>query len=82
LVEADFGVRCQRIEQEYVRDPIARRIDPDWHERRLGDGLARIRRRLDGQRLAKVRKLLAIGFRNGSHTPWIERLLAWYYDPM
>ena len=82
ILEADLAERARHIAREYVLEPLAAGMAAVTVHRRLQQALDRIRRRLGGQRHADVTAALARGFETGEHQAWIERLLAWYYDPM
>ncbi len=82
ILEAERSHRARRIAREYVWEPLAAGMAASTLHQRLQRSLERIRRRLGGRRHAEVRTALERGFETGRHEAWIERLLAWYYDPM
>ena len=82
LLEVPTETRVANIYQEYVCDAEA----PETH---LPAALARIERRLGGERYRLLARLMATAFAEppGStaaeaHRRWIRQLLADYYDPM
>ena len=82
ILEADMASRAAHIAAEYVTEPLAAGQTEEALAENLNSALDRIERRLGGVRHRAVKELLAEGFRRGAHEAWIERLLAWYYDPM
>ena len=79
LVEARTAERVDGIYREYV-------ASADQPRQRLLAALDRIERRLGGERHREIAALMRAAFDAGDaaapHRPWIERLLACYYDPM
>ena len=78
VLEVPRATRADNIYQEYV-------VEAERPRERLQAALARIQRRLGGTRYQHVAALMADAFEQASddlHRQWIERLLAWYYDPM
>jgi len=82
ILETPLEQRVRNIREEYVAGPLAEGTEPAVLEQQLEQALARIRRRLGGQRHDEVRAALADGFTSGRHELWIGLLLSWYYDPM
>jgi tRNA 2-selenouridine synthase len=82
ILETPLEERVRNIFEEYVNAPLTRGMEPAALEQQLEQSLARIRRRLGGQRHDEVRAALADGFKSGRHERWIALLLSWYYDPM
>ncbi|MDE0064480.1 MAG: tRNA 2-selenouridine(34) synthase MnmH [Gammaproteobacteria bacterium] len=82
LLEATTEERVGNIRSEYVEEPLAGGVPPDDLHARLAGSLDRIRKRLGGDRHARVGAALDEAFRTGSHEAWIRLLLDWYYDPM
>ncbi len=82
ILEADLERRAEHIAAEYVSEPLAAGVSEAELRQNLSSALDRIQRRLGGLRHQEVSQLLRRGFSSGNHTPWIERLLSWYYDPM
>ena len=82
ILEARLGERCERIQSEYVDEPLAAGTPPEALHTRLSGALDRIRKRLGGLRHQQVSAELASAFDGGDHTRWIGQLLEWYYDPM
>ena len=82
LLEATIEERVRNIRSEYVAEPLAGGISRGDLHGRLAESLDRIRKRLGGDRHARIRAALDEGFRNGNHEAWIGLLLEWYYDPM
>ncbi|MBX3706178.1 MAG: tRNA 2-selenouridine(34) synthase MnmH [Pseudomonadales bacterium] len=82
LLEVSLAERCANIEREYVTEPLADGVPPGALHARYSSALARIERRLGGLRRRDVQAALDHAFAHGTHTCWIERLLAWYYDPL
>lgn len=82
ILEAELEQRAEHISREYVSEPLAAGVTEDELQQTLTSALDRIQKRLGGLRHREVSQLLERGFATGDHTPWIERLLSWYYDPM
>ena len=82
LLEATTEERIRNIGSEYVEQPLAGGVSPEDLHGRLAESLDRIRKRLGGDRHARIRAALDEGFGNGGHEQWIRLLLEWYYDPM
>ena len=82
ILEASMEARARHIAREYVWEPLAAGMAAVTVHQRLQQSLDRIRKRLGGQRHAEVSAAMERGFETGEHEAWIERLLAWYYDPM
>jgi tRNA 2-selenouridine synthase len=80
-LETEMPARIAAIRAEYV-DAALHEMDEVALHARFRSALARIRRRLGGQRHQEILEELASGFEHGEHERWIERLLTWYYDPM
>ena len=81
VVESTMEERCGRIQHEYVDVPLSEGEDAEALHQRLAGAVSRIQRRLGSERHGEVQKLLDQAFEGNDHTPWIERLLVWYYDP-
>ena len=78
VLEVPRTARVDNIYQEYV-------VQAERPRERLLAALARIQRRLGGTRYQEVAALMTAAFDQASaelHRQWIDRLLAWYYDPM
>lgn len=82
ILETPLEERVRNIREEYVDEPLSRGVQPTDLQQRLEESLARIRRRLGGQRHDEIRTALSEGFASSGHERWIELLLSWYYDPM
>lgn len=95
ILESRFEERVERILAEYVHEDLAGWLaaDPDGGFERFAqallDGLARIQRRLGGERHREaeglLRAALAAQRSHGdtrAHRDWIALLLREYYDPM
>ena len=82
VIEATGEARIRNIRSEYVDEPVAGGTPPAELHGRLAGSLDRIRKRLGGDRHARIRAALDDGFRTGGHEAWIGLLLEWYYDPM
>ena len=95
LLEADTGWRVEMIREDYIERnwPQYRQLHGDDAEAEFSrfvlDNLARIQKRLGGDRYARVRKVfetaLATLFASGDASgfdPGIRTLLEEYYDPM
>ncbi|MBM4205132.1 MAG: tRNA 2-selenouridine(34) synthase MnmH [Gammaproteobacteria bacterium] len=81
ILEASLEERIAAIRKEYVEEALDTSAPALLHSR-FRSALARIQRRLGGQRYGEVLAAIDRGFANGDHDGWIERLLTWYYDPM
>jgi tRNA 2-selenouridine synthase len=81
ILEASLEARIAAIRKEYVEDALEPATADALHSR-FRSALARIQRRLGGQRHREVLNALDRGFAHGDHDGWIARLLTWYYDPM
>lgn len=95
LVEHSLAERVDIVFQDYVVD-LGRRYrqmcgdeGPRRHGLKLQEDLARIRKRLGGQKYQEVTTLMAQGFAQQqgdpdpcAHRGWITVLLRDYYDPM
>jgi tRNA 2-selenouridine synthase len=95
VVDEPVEQRVQVILEDYVYD-LGERYHRSWgdgsvvrHRQHLLEGLARIKRRLGGERYATIEKQMMEAFdqqlRRGDqnqHRQWIETLLLDYYDPM
>ncbi len=95
IVEQTLEERVDVVVQDYIED-LGRRYailyageGPQLHRDRLLDDLARIRRRLGGDRHQQVDAMLRAAFdeqwRTGeadAHREWVRYLLERYYDPM
>lgn len=95
LVEQPLEDRVEVVLQDYV-DDLGRRYlrlfgedGPRLHEQKMRDDLARIRKRLGGQRYQQVGDMMARAFAAqraerdlSRHREWIRFLLEKYYDPM
>lgn len=78
VLEVERATRVENIHREYV-------VDAGHPRQRLLAALARIQRRLGGARYQHLADVMTDAFDQASadlHRQWIERLLAWYYDPM
>jgi tRNA 2-selenouridine synthase len=95
VVEQSLAERVDAIVEDYVVDLGARfrrahgEAGDRLHAQQLQQGLARIRKRLGGERQQRLAGLMDDAFaaqRRGEglegHRAWIEVLLAQYYDPM
>jgi tRNA 2-selenouridine synthase len=82
ILEADLATRCANITREYVTEPLAAGIAEEALLARFTSALNRIQRRLGGERHRTISAQLQRSFASGDHSPWIEQLLCWYYDPM
>lgn len=95
VVEQDLEQRVDVVLQDYIVDLGQRYLrlfgddGPRLHAQKMQDDLARIRKRLGGQRYQQVSDMLAAAFaaqRAGRdisrHREWIRLLLETYYDPM
>ncbi len=95
VVEEDIGRRIEVVLEDYVEDLGRRYVLLHGEEGRLvhrekllGD-LARIGKRLGGERLADATAMMDAAFEeqwrsgdSGAHREWIRVLLEKYYDPM
>lgn len=94
-LQVGFEERVSQVLHDYITDLGSRyteRFGMDGaalHRERLQDDLGKIRRRLGGERHAKVHQLMGRAFdvqaRSGdiqAHREWISILLREYYDPM
>jgi tRNA 2-selenouridine synthase len=95
VVDEPLEQRVQVILEDYVHD-LGERYHRGWgdesvarHRQHLLEGLARIKKRLGGERYATIEKQMLAAFdqqlRGGDenlHRQWIETLLLDYYDPM
>ncbi len=81
ILEAELSERIDAIRAEYI-DAALQLMNPDALHARFRSALARIQRRLGGQRHRDILAAMMHGFEHGEHEGWIERLLTWYYDPM
>lgn len=85
VLDIERTVRARHILGEYVTTPLAQGVEATLLCARYLDALDRIARRLGGQRHAALRGFVTDAFARHDaalHLRWIERLLAWYYDPM
>ncbi|MCB1664365.1 MAG: tRNA 2-selenouridine(34) synthase MnmH [Pseudomonadales bacterium] len=95
LIEETLETRANTILKDYIEDNLHQfeLAEPESaferFSRYLTDALAKIQRRLGGERYAEVLTLMQQALReqadNGSteaHRQWISRLLSDYYDPM
>lgn len=81
ILEAELADRIHAIRQEYI-DGVIGELGPEALYLRFRSALARIQRRLGGQRHREIQEALTRGFDHGEHDRWIGLLLTWYYDPM
>ena len=95
VVEEPLEQRIQVILEDYVCD-LGERYRRAWgdesvarHRQHLLEGLARIKKRLGGERYARIEKQMRAAFDQqpgggdeNQHRQWIETLLLDYYDPM
>ena len=95
VVEQSLEARVDVVIEDYVID-LGRRYEDaygaegrDRHRIKLQDDLARIRKRLGGERYRIASELMAEAFaeqlaggNTGRHRDWITLLLETYYDPM
>jgi tRNA 2-selenouridine synthase len=81
ILEAELPDRIRAIRHEYI-DSVIGQLGPEPLHQRFRSSLARIQRRLGGQRYREIQDALNRGFEHGDHDGWIGRLLTWYYDPM
>lgn len=82
LLEAALEQRARHIADEYVVDPLAQGVAPQLLEAKYLQAVARIRKRLGGDRYQAAQAAISTGFRSGDHQSWIRLLLNEYYDPM
>jgi len=95
LVEENLADRVQVILEDYVLDLGSRYAalygdgGPERHAEKLQSDLARIRKRLGGERYQQVSDTMTAAFATqaesgelGLHRDWIGTLLEQYYDPM
>jgi tRNA 2-selenouridine synthase len=95
VVEEPVEQRIQVILEDYVGD-LGERYHRSWgdgsvvrHRQHLLEGLARIKKRLGGERYTTIEKQMMAAFDHqisggddSLHRQWIETLLLDYYDPM
>lgn len=95
LIEEDLEFRTQTIRNDYIGDNLDQflKADPEqgfaqFSEYLLGS-LAKIQRRLGGERYSAIRALMESALRAqlgqegpAAHALWIRQLLIDYYDPM
>ena len=95
VVEQSLEERADVVVEDYILD-LGRRYwalyaeeGPQLHRDKLLDDLARIRRRLGGDRHKQVDAMMRAAFKTqwrtgdaGAHREWILFLLEGYYDPM
>ncbi len=87
VLEVPRHERALRIYREYVEEPLSAGTPAVELRERFCNALDRIRRRLGGQRHARMREMVEAAFdvdpaNDTPHRAWIEQLLEWYYDPM
>ncbi|MGI9327185.1 MAG: tRNA 2-selenouridine(34) synthase MnmH [Pseudomonadales bacterium] len=82
LLEASLEQRATHIANEYVVDPLAQGMSSQMLEAKYVQAVARIRKRLGGDRHKAVQAAITNGFENNDHLTWIRLLLNEYYDPM
>jgi tRNA 2-selenouridine synthase len=85
VLEVPRAERARHIAAEYVHAPLVAGVSPLSLAGQLLAATDRIRRRLGGERHAKIRALIAAAFQAqepAAHERWIGQLLEWYYDPM
>lgn len=94
-VEMPLDWRLQQIHKDYIDDlwTIYRQQFGDWlgwslMRKQLTSALARLRKRLGSERLARLQRLQQLAFREHergnrqAHEAWLGPLLTEYYDPM
>ncbi|WP_413615428.1 tRNA 2-selenouridine(34) synthase MnmH [Halomonas cupida] len=94
-VEMPLDWRLQQIHKDYIDDlwAIYRQQFGDWlgwslMRKQLTSALARLRKRLGSERLARLQRLQQLAFREHergnrqAHEAWLGPLLTEYYDPM
>jgi len=95
VVEASLRERVEVVFEDYVED-LGRRYlvafgedGPALHAQYMQDALARIARRLGGERYQRVSAMMSAAFAGrgaggdaAAHRAWIAFLLEHYYDPM
>lgn len=95
IVEQSLDERVDVVIEDYVLDLGRRYVlrygeeGPMLHCKKLQNDLARIRKRLGGQRLKEIDAMIVAAFDSqwqdgtlSGHRAWIARLLEEYYDPM
>lgn len=80
-LEATLPERIEHIADEYVREPLAAGQSAEELENRYLAALNRISKRLGLTRHRSIAAAVRQGFAQNDHGPWIEQLLAGYYDP-
>ncbi|QTF93117.1 tRNA 2-selenouridine(34) synthase MnmH [Halomonas sp. BM-2019] len=94
-VEMPLDWRLARIHKDYIDDlwEVYRQQCGEWlgwalMRKQLAASLARLRKRLGGERLARLQRLQQLAFREHArgnrqaHEAWLAPLLTEYYDPM
>lgn len=88
VMDVPLHERIEQIYGDYVRIPLSQGFSPAEILSQLQACLDRVRRRLGGERHARIQKELSDAFSAGdgahwgSHAKWIGSLLTDYYDPM
>lgn len=81
LVEEPMAARVARIEDEYVKAPLAAGVTPQFLLESLVRSVQRLRRSLGGAQAQAIEGKLRSAFEFANpHSVWIEALLEHYYD--